>query len=166
MRTGLFVLVSLGVLLSRGAVVSYPAEGDWDGFRIVPVGARRVGADVLSNGWLNETTWRVSSIHPCGANALAAFAAALAGSDAQVLSCGGFLIGTLGYEPELAAFMREYRKLPAVHFKDAPSPPGWVVRRARLHGNDWEYRVQTVPPYRLEVTVMPGRGRAGLISQK
>jgi hypothetical protein len=118
------------------------------------VGARRVGADVLSNDWLNETTWRVSSIHPCGANALAAFAAALAGSDAQVLSCGGFLIGTLGYEPELAAFMREYRKLPAVHFKDAPSPPGWVVRRARLHGNDWEYRVQTVPPYRLEVTVV------------
>ena len=116
------------------------------------VGAQRVGADVLSTDWLNETPWRVSSLHPCGAHALAAFAAALAGSDAQVLSCGGFLIGTLGCEPELAAFMREYRKLPAVKFKDVPAPNGYVVRTAVVDGTIWTYKLKTGYPYTLEVT--------------
>ena len=115
------------------------------------VGARRTGREVLSNDWLDETRWRVSALHPCGENALRPYAEALAKADVKAFSCGGFLIGTLGMEPELAAFMREFRKLPAVDFTDAPSPDGWVVRRARIADCNWEYRVQTVAPYRLEV---------------
>ena len=115
------------------------------------VGARRVGAEVLSNGWLDETSWRVSALHPCGAHVLAAFAAALAGSDAQVLSCGGYLVGTLGVEPELAAFMREYRQLPAVPFRDLPAPDGYVLRTAGADGRRWYYRLQKAYPYALDV---------------
>ena len=115
------------------------------------VGARRVGAEVLSNGWLDETSWRVSALHPCGAHVLAAFAAALAGSDAQVLSCGGYLVGTLGVEPELAAFMREYRQLPAVPFRDLPAPDGYVLRTAEADGRRWYYRLQKAYPYVLDV---------------
>ncbi|MGN0833589.1 MAG: LamG domain-containing protein [Kiritimatiellia bacterium] len=119
------------------------------------VGARRVGADVLSNAWLDETAWRVSALHPCGAHALASFAAALAGADAQVLSCGGFLVGTLGFEPELAAFMREYRKLPAVRFADLPAPEGYVLRTAVAGGRRWTYRLKLAYPYTLEVRSQP-----------
>ena len=115
------------------------------------VGARRVGAEVLSNGWIDETSWRVSALHPCGAHVLAAFAAALAGSDAQVLSCGGYLVGTLGVEPELAAFMREYRQLPAVPFRDLPAPEGFVLRTAEADGRRWYYRLQKAYPYALDV---------------
>lgn len=123
-----------------------------DIYRETSVGRNRTGTRVLSNGWLDEVGWRVSTEHPAGAEALAPFAGALAGSDAQVLSCGGFLIGTLGIEPELAAWMREYRKLPAVPFRDVPAPAGWVRRTAECDGRRWTYSLKTSAPYTLEVT--------------
>ena len=132
------------------------AAAPWGHFHDVywenPVGANRLGKDVLSNDWLEETRWRVSALHPSGHHALKGFAAALAGSDAQVLSCGGFLVGTLGMEPELAEFMRTFRSLPAVKFTDLPAPPGVVIRTAKCAGRIWRYELQTEHPYGLKVT--------------
>lgn len=122
------------------------------------VGGVRTGKDVLSNDWLDETRWRVSTQHPAGAWALAPYAAALAGADAQALSCGGFLIGTLGMEAPLARWMREYRKLPAVKFSDLPSPEGWVFRTADCDGRRWTYKLKTGYPYTLQVTSEPLAG--------
>lgn len=119
------------------------------------VGSVRTGKDVLSNDWLDEVRWRVSTQHPAGAHALAPFASALAGCDAQVLSCGGFLIGTQGMEEDLARFMREYRKLPAVKFSDRPSPAGWVYRTADCDGQRWTYKLKMSYPYTLQVSSEP-----------
>ena len=92
---------------------------------------------------------------PAPGGRLGAYAAALEGCDAQALSCGGFLIGTLGMEAPLARWMREYRKLPAVKFRDLPSPKGWVFRTADCDGRRWTYKLKTGYPYTLLVASEP-----------
>ena len=126
-----------------------------DIYRESDVGRQRIGLEVLSTDWLDEISWRVSTQHAIGSHALKPFAEALAGCDAQVLSCGGFLIGTLGMEPELSRFMREYRKLPAVKFADMPAPRGWVFRTADCDGRRWVYKLKTKYPYTLKVESTP-----------
>ena len=102
------------------------------------------GGETLSCDWLNECTWRVSTLNPGGVNALRHVALPLRFQDAQGLSKGGFLVGTYGMEARLAPFLTAFRSLPPVVLQELPGSTETVkVRGGEWRGTNWLYAVNT-----------------------
>ena len=106
----------------------------------------RKGDGRLAGGWLeNEFSWRVSHINAGGREALRPFAKALKDGDMLSFAKGAFLISVNGMEDVLVPWMREFRKLPAVMFRDAKGdwPDAVKVRLAEVDGRRYGYIVNT-----------------------
>ena len=105
------------------------------------IGAR---GDTLSCDWLDEHSWRVSTLNPGGASALAHFTRPLRFHDALGLSKGGFLVGTYGMEEKLAPFALAFRSLPPVLLPELPESTAIVkVRGGEYAGTNYIYAVNT-----------------------
>lgn len=129
------------------------------------------GGENLSCNWLDECTWRVSTLNPGGDQALRHIALPLRFHDALGLSKGGFLIGTYGMEAQLAPFLHAFRSLPPVVLPDLPGGTEAVkVRGGEWHGTNYLYAVNTgatnatvalpsgpvtLAPYSLQVFAQP-----------
>lgn len=118
-----------------------------------------VGGQTLTCDWMKEIAWRVTTINPAGRHALAHFAVPLRYHDLLGLSKGGYLIGTYGMEPHLAAFARAFRALPAVLMRDVGLPGGRevVMRTCEFRGRSYFYVVNTsAEPRTVTVEFPPG----------
>ena len=124
-------------------------------------GGKKGAANSLSCDWLNECTWRVSTINPSGVNALRHFVEPLRYGDVLGVSKGGFLIGTYGMEDVFVPFVQAFRALPAVVFDDVGAPGSDAVRlrQKTYEGASWFYVVNTdAKPVRVKLEV-PARTR-------
>lgn len=84
-------------------------------------GSKKFGGEKnqsLDAPWLKETHWRVSTLNPNLNYCMEQYLLPLRYSDILGFTKGGFLIGTLGMESQLADFARAFRALPAVKFSD------------------------------------------------
>lgn len=109
----------------------------------------------LESDWLKEVGWRVSTLNPTPPQFLQHYLAPLRFGDVQTITKGGFLIGTLGDEDQLAAFSRAFRALPAVPFADLASQGDIRVRSAVHDGTLYFYAANTgneISPVRLQFT--------------
>ena len=70
-----------------------------------PFGAREMG-------------WRVSTLNPNQAHCLDSYTTPLAQADAFAFTKGGFLVGTIGMEPQVGRFTQAFRAIPAKPFVD------------------------------------------------
>ena len=129
--------------LLRGA--KYPWVNQHDRYWESPIGrtSAKGGANTLSCDWLDECTWRVSTLNPGGVHALRHFVLPLRYGDVLGMSKGGFLIGTYGMEDVLVPFVRAFRALPAVVFDDAGGTEAVKLRRKDFDGRSWFYVVNT-----------------------
>ncbi len=96
----------------------------------------------LKAAWLKEHIWRVSTLNPNQLQFARSFILPLLYEDVLGFSKGGFLIGTCGFEEQMAEFARAYRALPAVKFQELPCSTGTLKARA-LSTKDalWLYAV-------------------------
>lgn len=93
-----------------------------------------------------EHAWRVSTFNAAGRNSIEPYAVALNNFDAQRITKGGYLIGTLGMEEDIEAFSRAYRALPAVRFDDVPELADPVrVRQQVVDGRRYFYVLNRLP---------------------
>ena len=100
----------------------------------------------LYGDWLKkEFSWRVSHINAAGREALRPFAKALKDGDMLCFAKGAFLISLNGMEDVLVPWMREFRKIPAVTFKDEKGswPEAVKLRTAEVDGHRHAYVVNT-----------------------
>lgn len=97
----------------------------------------------LEADWLKETPWRVSTLNPTPLLFLQDYLAPLRFGDVQTITKGGFLVGTLGVEDELARFSRAFRALPAVPFAEVAAPGDVRVRAASHAGALYFYAANT-----------------------
>lgn len=97
----------------------------------------------LSNGWLTEHPWRVTTINPSGRYALRHYAVPLRYHDVRVFSKGGYLIGTYGTEDVVVPFMRAFRALPAVEMTTVGDDEFVKVRSCEFKGRRYWYAVNT-----------------------
>ncbi len=121
-------------------------------------GGRKGSVNSLSCEWLNEATWRVSTINPSGTHALRHFVLPLRYGDVLGVSKGGFLIGTYGMEEALAPFIRQFRSLPAVVFDEVKGAADDVVRvrEKDVAGRYYFYVVNTdLKPVTVKLVVPP-----------
>ena len=88
----------------------------------------------LDSDWLRECRWRVSTINPGGINAMSHFVKPLRFHDVLGIDKGGFLVGSYGMEPHLAAFARSFRALPPIVMADLPCSSDAVKVRAAVYG--------------------------------
>jgi hypothetical protein len=109
----------------------------------------------LSCDWMEEHSWRVSTLNPPGREALRHFALPLRFHDLDGMTKGGFLIGTYGMEEYLAPFAQVFRALPAVQFDTVADLDGVVVRRKTLAGTEWVYAVNTTGEERTVTVDLP-----------
>lgn len=101
-------------------------------------------ANSLSAPWLNEHTWRVTTINPASYHAMRHYVLPLRYHDLVGVSKGGFLVGTYGMEDYLVPFARAFRALPAKTFSDIESGSEVVkVRQTEYAGKTWFYVVNT-----------------------
>lgn len=101
-------------------------------------------ANSLSAPWLNEHTWRVSTINPASYHAMRHYVLPLRYHDLVGISKGGFLVGTYGMEEYLVPFAKAFRALPAKIFSDVKSNNDVVkVRQTEFAGKTWFYVVNT-----------------------
>ena len=120
---------------------SHPWANQHDRYWESAIGRR---GDTLSCAWLNECSWRVSTLNPAGDNALRHYALPLRFHDSLGFTKGGFLIGTYGMESRLAAFAQAFRSLPPVVLNDLPGGTDVVkVRGGTWNGTDYVYVVNT-----------------------
>ncbi len=129
--------------LLRGA--RYPWVNQHDRYWESPIGrgGRSGSGSTLSCDWLNECTWRVSTLNPGGFHALRHFVLPLRYGDVLGMSKGGFLIGTYGMEEMLVPFAQAFRALPAVVFDDAGGTETVKLRHKDFDGRSWFYIVNT-----------------------
>ena len=145
--------------LLRGA--AYPWVNQHDRYWESPIGrgGKKGSSSTLSCDWLNECTWRVSTINPAGFHALRHFVLPLRYGDVLGMSKGGFLIGTYGMEEHLVPFAQAFRSLPAVVFNDAGGTETVKLRHKEFDGKSWFYIVNTdMKPATVKLSV-PGRTR-------
>ncbi len=94
--------------------------------------------------WLNETSWRVSTLNPNENSFLEHFILPLRYTDVLGFTKGGFLIGTYGVERKLVEFAKAFRALPAKKFADlAGSTETTKVRSLKMPEGTWFYAVNT-----------------------
>lgn len=108
-----------------------------------PIGKNSKKNNSLSNDWLKECPWRVTTINPAGYHAMRHFVLPLRYHDILGMSKGGFLIGTYGMEEMLVPFAQAFRALPAVLFDDLPCDPIVKLRHREYDGKEWFYLVNT-----------------------
>jgi hypothetical protein len=106
-----------------------------------------VGKDnPLKAEWLREHPWRVSTLNPNHIHFMEQFILPLRHGDVLGFSKGGFLIGTLGFEEQMAEFSKAFRALPAKRFGDLPGSPETVKCRSLTTPEEtWFYAVNTSP---------------------
>jgi hypothetical protein len=93
-----------------------------------------------------EVGWRVSAFNADGVNAMEPYVTALNNFDAQDITKGGFVLGTIGTESQLRDFSAHYRALPAVRFDDVPGMDDPVrVRQKVVDGNLYLYALNRLP---------------------
>jgi hypothetical protein len=97
----------------------------------------------LPGFWWKGPEWRVCALSPGGRNSLELFAESVALYDAPLITTGGFLVGTLGQDPQVQEFARAYRALPAAPFVTVPVDSDAVV--LRLGAGGWLYAVSRAP---------------------
>lgn len=98
----------------------------------------------LTSDWMREHTWRVSTLNPTDFHAMRHFALPFRYTDVQMITKGGFLIGTYGMEQYLTPFAQAFRALPALHFKTLKISTDVVKARAIVHeGKRWFYVINT-----------------------
>lgn len=107
--------------------------------------------------WGREHTWRVSTLNPTSPYALESYLVPLAHADMMSFTKGGFLIGTLGMEPELTEFSRAFRSLPAKPFTTVHGVPAPVVVRT-LREDDSLYVYAVNPSQQAADFVLSLRG--------
>ena len=73
--------------------------------------------DPIKDLWWQGPRWRVAGLSPSGRNYLELFAEAVARYDAPMVTSGGFIVGTMGHNEEVAEFAKAYRALPAGRFE-------------------------------------------------
>jgi hypothetical protein len=100
--------------------------------------------------WWQPPQWRVCALSPGGRNFLELFAESVALYDAPLITTGGFLVGTLGHDPQVQEFARAFRALPDAAFAPVPVDSDAVVVRVGLGG--WLYAVNRAP-FATELTV-------------
>lgn len=130
---------------------AYPFALFSDSYYETAIGAPKSGAGDRGDGrlrgdWLrNEFGWRVSHINAGGREALRPFATALRDGDMLSFAKGAFLLSVNGLEDVLVPWMREFRKLPAVRFRDVKGnwPEAVKVRFAEVEGRRYAYAVNT-----------------------
>ena len=128
--------------LLRGA--KYPWVNQHDRYWESPIGrGGKSGPASLSCDWLDECTWRVSTLNPSGVHALRHFVLPLRYGDVLGMSKGGFLIGTYGMEDVLVPFVQAFRALPAVVFDDMGGTETIKLRHKDFDGRSWFYVVNT-----------------------
>ena len=128
--------------LLRGA--KYPWVNQHDRYWESPIGrGAKGGPSSLSCDWLDECTWRVSTLNPSGVHALRHFVLPLRYGDVLGMSKGGFLIGTYGMEDMLVPFVQAFRALPAVVFDDVGGTETVKLRHKDFDGRSWFYVVNT-----------------------
>lgn len=118
-------------------------------------GARRVGKDVLSCSWLDETRWRVSTLNANEPYSMKYYALPFKYGDMLGFTRGGFLIGSYGSEESLARFAQYFRALPAVKFTETLLSGDIVARTAKWRGVDWYYLVNVTDQEREATVTMP-----------
>ncbi|MEW6359477.1 MAG: LamG domain-containing protein [Planctomycetota bacterium] len=74
----------------------------------------------LEGLWGGEMGWRVSTLNPNVNHCMEFHAWPLASVDSFAFTKGGFVVGTIGMEKNLAQFTQSFRALPAVKFDDVP----------------------------------------------
>jgi hypothetical protein len=95
---------------------------------------------------VQECRWRVSTLNASGFNAMEPYVAALNNFDALKIDKGGFLMGTMGMESELAAFSHAFDALPAVRFDDVAGVDDPVrVRQKVVDGKLYFYVLNRLP---------------------
>jgi len=65
-----------------------------------------------------EMGWRVSTLNPNQTHCLESYTTPLAQADAFAFTKGGFLVGTIGIEPQVGRFTQAFRAIPAKPFAD------------------------------------------------
>ena len=136
---------------SEARKTAYPFALFSDSYYETAIGAPKSGGGHGGDGrlrgdWLkNEFGWRVSHINAGGREVLRPFATALRDGDLLSFAKGAFLISVNGMEDMLVPWMREFRKLPAVKFRDVKGdwPVAVKVRFAEVAGNRYAYAVNT-----------------------
>ncbi len=100
----------------------------------------------LKAEWLKEHPWRVSTLNPNHAHFMEQFVLPLRHGDILGFSKGGFLIGTTGFEEQVAEFSKAFRALPAMRFGDLPGSTDTVkCRTLTTSETTWFYAVNTAP---------------------
>ncbi|OGV63703.1 MAG: hypothetical protein A3K19_17065 [Lentisphaerae bacterium RIFOXYB12_FULL_65_16] len=102
-----------------------------------------------------ELGWRVSTPVPPAPYALENYAEALGQADIRLMTKGGFVIGTVGIEDQIAGWAAAFRQLPDAPFEDVPALADPVrVRCARRDDGDWAYvQNRLADPVRCALTV-------------
>ena len=106
-----------------------------------------------------ELSWRVSTPVPPAPFALENYAAALGNADITTLTKGGFVVGTVGIEDQIAPWAAAFGQLPAVPFADVAGLADPVrVRACQGADGEWAYaQNRLAQPLELVVSVA-GRG--------
>lgn len=130
----------------------YPFSDFHESYYESPVGRKKSGSGYKYDGdgrlrgdWLNEHPWRVTHFAASGREALRPYAKSLKFGDYFAFGRGGYLLGTCGDEAVTAPWMRTFRALPAVKFRDVAdfTHPSVRFRSAKALGKLWFYVVNT-----------------------
>jgi sugar phosphate isomerase/epimerase len=101
---------------------------------------QRAGLEGLRKWGQPEMGWRVSTPVPPSPHGLENCAAALGAADVQTVTKGGFVVGTVGLEDQVAPWAAAFRQLPAVAFGDVPGLADPVrVRTCHRADGEWAY---------------------------
>lgn len=91
-------------------------------------------SDPIRDLWWEGPRWRCCGLTPGGRNYLELFAEAVALYDAPMITTGGFVVGTMGHNEEVAEFAKAYRALPAVRFETIKGSSDTAIVRVGAGG--------------------------------
>jgi len=116
--------------------------------------------------WWRNPPWRANAVTPCGEHFMEYYAHALAAFDADIITCGGYTLGTVGHEEEVGRFAQEFRPVPGAYFERSPLSRGPVVlREANVSGKHYFYLVNKCSwPVRCVLTLSREDGKVTSLS--
>lgn len=96
----------------------------------------------LRCSWYSDPGWLASAIVPGAGHFMEYYAHAMAALDPALITIGGFTLGTVGHEAQVARFADVFRRLPVGTWEEVPSGGSQVVARTLLvHGARYLYAV-------------------------